>query len=65
MSRYLTLWTGFIILRVLTGLWLLLYFHSVRWDLCGTASHGCPYCPMYFKLTGRSDYFILYVFPVG
>jgi len=65
MSRYLTLWTGFIILGVLTGLWLLLYFHSVRWDLCGTASHGCPCCPMYFKLTGWSGYFLPSVLPIG
>ena len=65
MSRYLTLWSGFITLRVLTGLWLFLYFHSVRWDLYGTASHGCLRCPMYFKLTVRSGYFILSVFPVG
>jgi len=26
----------FVTLRVLTGLWLLLYFQSVRWYLCGT-----------------------------
>jgi len=50
----LTVWSGFVSLRVLAGLWLILYFHSVRWDLRGTASHGCPSCPVWYSLSRLS-----------
>jgi len=38
----------YVIIMLFTGLWVLLYFCSVRWYLCGTASQGFPCCPIYF-----------------
>jgi len=43
----------------------LLYFHSVRRDLCGTASQGVSCCAMHFKLAVRAGWFLFSVFPTG
>jgi len=40
--------TVFVIVKLLTGLWVLLCFCLVRWGLYGTASQGFPCCPIYF-----------------
>jgi len=65
MSRHLALGTVFINIKLFTGLWVLPYFCSVWWDLCGTASQGFPCCPIYFKIGGQVWLVYISVFPTG
>ena len=65
MSGYVTLRTVFIHIKLFAELWVLLCFHSVRWKSCGIACKSFPFCPVYFKLTVRTGYLLLSVFPTG
>ena len=60
MSRYLTLRTVFITIELHNKLWVLLYFHSVRLDLCGTACQGDPCCPNILQIGVRTGFYSLY-----